>query len=63
MRKYTEKHNFVFDSAFSEKSTNYDIYEDSILPLVEFSLSGGKASCFAYGQTGSGKTYTMIGNE
>lgn len=62
LTKYEEKHNFTFDNSFNEFSTNFEIYDTVIKPIVHFAIDGGKSSCFAYGQTGSGKTYTMIGN-
>ena len=61
MSKYIEQHAFTFDKAFSEEVTNEELYFDTIQPLIDFAMEGGKVSCFAYGQTGSGKTYTMIG--
>ena len=63
MTKYVEQHQFTFDKAFGEEFSNQDIYTESVQPLIEFALDGGRVSCFAYGQTGSGKTYTMIGTE
>lgn len=62
LRKYIEEHYFRFDQVFGGKSDNEEVYKQTILPLVNFALKGGKVSCFAYGQTGSGKTYTMIGS-
>lgn len=63
MTKYTEQHVFAFDKSYDESVTNEEIYQDSVQSLIDFTLEGGKVSCFAYGQTGSGKTYTMIGNK
>ena len=52
---------FRFESAALclQASTQRDIYEQSIRPLVDAALAGYNATVFAYGQTGSGKTYTM----
>ena len=52
LTKYVEEHSFTFDTAYPENATNLDIYNSSILPIVNFALKGGKVSCFAYGQTG-----------
>lgn len=52
LTKYVEEHCFKFDTAYNEETTNRDIYESSILPIVNFAIKGGKVSCFAYGQTG-----------
>jgi hypothetical protein len=32
--------------------SNNDVFQRTAKPLVEFVVSGGKASCFAFGQTG-----------
>ena len=54
---------FRFDLAFDECSTNQEIYNKTIKPLIASMFEKqAKITCFAFGQTGSGKTYTMIGN-
>ncbi|KAF4695578.1 Kinesin-like protein kif24 [Perkinsus olseni] len=62
LTKYVEEHTFQFDEAFPENTTNAELYNVCVRPLVS-SLFARKAKCtvFAYGQTGSGKTYTMLG--
>ena len=52
LSKYIEEHYFRFDSSFEENKSNYNIYCESLKPIVDFAMSGGKISCFAYGQTG-----------
>jgi len=59
--KYLDNMNFELDHAFHESSSNEEVYENTAKYLVEFAVTGGRATCFAYGQTGSGKTYTMAG--
>lgn len=59
--KYLDTTKFAVDHAFGEDASNADVYQHTARELVEFALSGGRATCFAYGQTGSGKTYTMAG--
>ncbi len=53
------KHNF--DRCFGMESTQQEVYEDSVLPLIDDVLNGYNATVFAYGQTGTGKTHTMEG--
>ena len=53
---------FTYDSVYDEKSTQQDIYEETVRPLVSSVLSGFNGTIFAYGQTGTGKTYTMEGS-
>lgn len=52
-------HEFIFDGAFGDSSTNEDVYTEAAADLVDWALNGGTAVIFAYGQTGSGKTFTM----
>lgn len=59
--KYLDNTSFEFDHTFHEDDTTDSIYDYAVQPLVDFVLSGGRATVFAYGQTGSGKTYTMQG--
>lgn len=62
MSKYIEEHPFVFDSVYSEDSTNEELYLECVRPMIDYVFkSKGKVTCFAYGQTGSGKTFTMMG--
>ena len=61
LTKYLDNHEFKFDYAFDEFSTNETVYKFTAKPLVETIFEGGMATCFAYGQTGSGKTHTMGG--
>ena len=53
---------FQFDRMFSPESTQEEVFEDSVFPLIQDVLSGYNATVFAYGQTGTGKTHTMEGN-
>ena len=52
---------FSFDHAFGPTSSQDEVYESCVLPLVETLLDGYNATAFCYGQTGSGKTYTLGG--
>ena len=62
LTKYIEEHHFTFDAAYDEKSTNQQIYNEIVKPMIKAAFEKTKITCFAYGQTGSGKTYTMMGN-
>ena len=62
LTKYIEEHRFTFDRAYSDDSSNQDIYEEMLKSMINAAFQKTKITCFAYGQTGSGKTYTMLGN-
>ena len=42
-------------------TSQQEVFESSVRPLVDQVLMGFSATAFAYGQTGTGKTYTMQG--
>ncbi|XP_045154563.1 kinesin-like protein KIF27 isoform X2 [Echinops telfairi] len=52
---------FTFDYVFGKSSTQDEVYNTCIKPLVLSLVEGYNATVFAYGQTGSGKTYTIGG--
>ncbi|CAO2596212.1 Kinesin-like protein KIF27 [Lemmus lemmus] len=52
---------FTFDFVFGKNSTQDEVYNLCIKPLVLSLIEGYNATVFAYGQTGSGKTYTIGG--
>lgn len=54
---------FTFDRAFGPKSSQGDVYQVVVAPLITEVLSGYNCTVFAYGQTGTGKTHTMIGDD
>ncbi len=56
------KKDYHFDMAFSQYTTQEEIYNNAISPIVEEVLQGFNCTVFAYGQTGTGKTYTMEGD-
>lgn len=47
------------DTLFPKDSTQRQVYDGTVKPLVGFVKQGYNCTVFAYGQTGSGKTYTM----
>ncbi|KAJ3332257.1 hypothetical protein HDU76_000804 [Blyttiomyces sp. JEL0837] len=50
---------FTFDHVFSPSSTQSEVYNMSVAPLVLRFLEGFNSTTLAYGQTGSGKTWSM----
>jgi len=52
---------FPFAHAFSENTTDDEVYRQCASPAVEHALRAGVATIFMFGQTGSGKTHTMEG--
>lgn len=53
---------FNFDAVLGSFSSQEDVFNASVKPLVDQVLNGYEATAFAYGQTGTGKTYTMEGD-
>ena len=53
---------FTFDRVFGTSTTQADVYDAAITPIVSEVLDGFNCTIFAYGQTGTGKTYTMEGD-
>lgn len=54
---------FTYDAVYDQTSSQQDVYDESVYPLVNSVLEGFNGTIFAYGQTGTGKTYTMEGNK
>ncbi|XP_011631221.2 kinesin-like protein Klp61F [Pogonomyrmex barbatus] len=52
---------FTFDGIFGPSSTQVDIYNTVVSPLLKEVIAGYSCTVFAYGQTSTGKTYTMEG--
>jgi hypothetical protein len=52
---------FTFDQIFPLTSSQADVYQHRVAPLVSSCLQGYNATILAYGQTGSGKTHTIMG--
>mmetsp|Transcript_98105 Transcript_98105/g.194233 ORF Transcript_98105/g.194233 Transcript_98105/m.194233 type:complete len:1420 (+) Transcript_98105:41-4300(+) len=50
---------FAFDVAFDVDSTQDQVYNECVAPLLAGCMQGYNATILAYGQTGSGKTHTM----
>lgn len=56
---YFFKNNLLLLHYFS--STQQNLFDETVRPLVASVLEGYNCCVFAYGQTGTGKTYTMEG--
>ncbi|KAI8881937.1 kinesin-domain-containing protein [Backusella circina FSU 941] len=56
---FCNKRSFTFDFIYSPTTTQEQLYESSILPLLDQYTQGNNVTILAYGQTGSGKTYSM----
>eukprot|EP01080_Neovahlkampfia_damariscottae_P008400 gene8400-225_t len=56
--------NFEFDAVYDEKSSQQEIFENEVTPIVNDHICKGfNSTIFCYGRTSSGKTFTMEGNE
>jgi kinesin family member 11 len=53
---------FTFDRVFGMYSTQEELFQTMVLPIVDETLTGFNCTIFAYGQTGTGKTHTMEGD-
>ena len=47
---------------FGPESTQEEVYNSAVAPVVEQVTRGLSCCIFAYGQTGTGKTFTMVGD-
>ncbi|XP_053689941.1 kinesin-like protein Klp68D [Sabethes cyaneus] len=52
---------FTYDAVYDWASTQQQLYDEVVRPLVYSVLEGFNGCVFAYGQTGTGKTHTMEG--
>jgi len=57
-----KERSFVFDNIFTEKNSNFDIFEGVIKSTVDNILQGYNSTALAYGVTGTGKSHTMFGS-
>lgn len=55
------KKKFTYDHVFGPDSSQNDVYQGVVKPIVDQVLEGYNCTVFAYGQTGTGKTHTMEG--
>lgn len=53
----------IVDRVYCSNSTNYDVFDEIVRPIIDRGVQGFNGTVFAYGQTASGKTYTMSGDQ
>jgi kinesin family protein 11 len=56
------RNTFNFDEVLTSFSTQDEVFQATLEPLVSQVLAGFETTAFAYGQTGTGKTHTMEGD-
>lgn len=54
---------FNYDQVYDMNSTQKQIYDKTVSPIVNSVLNGYNGTILTYGQTGSGKTHTMTGED
>ena len=60
LRKCIKQSNFRFNHVFSEKVTNYNIFNTLLKHKITNNSIGKKLLLAVYGETGSGKTHTLL---
>ncbi|CEP16969.1 hypothetical protein [Parasitella parasitica] len=50
---------FTFDYVYPPQSSQQEVYNSCVIPLLNKFIEGYNSTILAYGQTGSGKTYSM----
>jgi len=53
---------YSFDNVFGQYSTQREVFDQMVNPIVSEVMEGYNCTVFAYGQTGTGKTFTMEGD-
>jgi len=53
---------FSFDNVFTSFSTQEEVFDETLKPVISDVFKGYESTVFAYGQTGTGKTHTMEGD-
>ncbi|RYD70932.1 MAG: hypothetical protein EOP84_25795 [Verrucomicrobiaceae bacterium] len=51
-----------FDKVFGMYSTQLEVFETSVRPILKEAMNGFNCTVFAYGPTGTGKTFSMEGD-
>ncbi|KIJ61547.1 hypothetical protein HYDPIDRAFT_96250 [Hydnomerulius pinastri MD-312] len=62
-RDTSQVFNFPLTSCYDQSSTQEEIFEQDVRPLIDVVYSGVTVTVFAYGVTSSGKTHTMQGTK
>ena len=58
----TLRNTYAFDNVFTSFSTQKEVFDSTLAPVISDVLDGYESTVFAYGQTGTGKTHTMEGD-
>ena len=58
----TLRNTFAFDNVFTSFSSQKEVFDQTLAPVIDDVLGGYESTVFAYGQTGTGKTHTMEGD-
>jgi len=53
---------YSFDNVFSAFSSQEEVFQNTLRPILIDVMQGFESTVFAYGQTGTGKTHTMEGD-
>ena len=53
-----QKSCYTFDNVFTAFSTQEEVFEATVKPVIVDVMRGFESTVFAYGQTGTGKTHT-----
>ncbi|XP_036355914.1 kinesin-like protein Klp61F [Octopus sinensis] len=59
---FDRRKTYQFSEIFDHLTTQEDVYNNIVSPMVQDVHTGYNCTVFAYGQTASGKTHTMEGN-
>lgn len=59
---WNDEQHFSFDVVHDENATQEEVFDDSVLGIVDEALQATNVAILCYGATGSGKTYSMMGN-
>ena len=57
--KRNKIHKFEFSNVFGPQTSQQDLFNATVEPMIDEVLEGFSCAFFCYGQTGTGKTYTM----
>jgi kinesin family protein 11 len=60
--KSQARSSYKFDNVFTAFSSQEEVFDATLKPVLRDVLHGFESTVFAYGQTGTGKTHTMEGN-
>ncbi|EJC98206.1 kinesin-domain-containing protein [Fomitiporia mediterranea MF3/22] len=62
-RDNNQRFKFPFSSCYGPESTQEEIYNNDVKPLLDIVFGGVTVTVFAYGVTSSGKTHTIQGSK